>query len=148
VSNEILAFDWGTTIVGILDVARNVYTSYRGKDMIEGAKRIASSTGTIVSFGGNSRDLKELSEILSFPFDTKFQGGHDDMSEIISMIRWPPDAGTAPILGQCLRDTYRHYFGDELPPQPAGIHDLYEVNNWRDCHMTAELWKKWKRQGL
>jgi hypothetical protein len=150
VTSEVLAFDWGTTIVGVLDIAHNVYTPYRSsKEMINGTKRIASAE-IIVSFGGTYRDLTELSRMLSLTCEKELSihGHHDDMSEIISEIRWPPDPGTARILGQSLCETYRHYFGAELAIPPAHIEDEYEVSNWRDCHMTAELWKKWRRGDL
>ncbi len=151
VASEVLAFDWGTTIVGILDVDRNAYTPHRfAEGMIEGANRIAMSVGTIVSFNGNGRDLTEIAIILSLPSkqELSLRCQHDDMAEIISAIRWPPHLGTAPILGQSLYETYRHYFGAEFATPPAHIEDDYEVSNWRDCYMTAELWKQWKRGDL
>jgi len=150
-TSEVLAFDWGETIVGILDIDHNVYTPYRyRKEMIEGAKRIAMSAGTIVSFNGNGRDLDEIAKILSLPSKQKLslRCQHDDMAEIISMIRWPPDPGSAPIRGQSLYDTYRYYFAGEAITPPAHVLDSYEVNNWGDCYMPAELWKKWKRGDL
>ena len=149
-SNEILAFDWGTTIVGVLDVNPNIYTAYRHKNaMRDGAKRILFSTGTIVSFSGDRRDLIELAKLLVLPSEqVAICGHHDDMADIVSRSRWPPDLGTSPIVGQNLADTYRYYFGDALVPPPSHIQDEYEADNWRDCHMTAELWKKWKREEL
>jgi hypothetical protein len=150
-NGEILAFDWGTTIVGILDVNSNEYTAYRHRsEMPDGARRIFFAIGTIVSFNGDRRDLVELAKLLALPpgLMAIISGHHDDMADIISRIRWPPDPGTSPICGKSLDDTYRYYFGNVLTPAPLHIQDDYEANNWRDCHMTAELWKKWKREGL
>jgi hypothetical protein len=131
-TNEVLAFDWGETIVGILDVDRNVYTPYwYGKGMIEGAQRIAMSAGTIVSFNGNGRNLDEIAKLLSLPSkqELSLRCQHDDMAGIISMIRWPPDPGSAPICGQSLYDTYRYYFAGEAITPPAHVLDSCEVNN-------------------
>jgi hypothetical protein len=140
-TNEVLAFDWGTTIVGILDVERNVYTPHRfGEGMFEGAKRIATSVDTIVSFNGNGRDLIEIARILSIPSKLllSLRCQHDDMADTISAIRWPPDPGTAPILDQSLNDPYRHYFAGPLPPPPAHVHDGYEVDNWADYSQSTK----------
>ena len=145
--NEVLTFDWGTNIVGILDVKTQIYIPYRsGKEMIKGAERIISSVGTIVSFNGNSRDLPELSKILGLSSmnELKIQGEHNDMLEITSDIRWPPDQGTGSILGPGLEKTYKYYVEDEFIALPSHLKDEYEESNWRDCYMTAELWKKWK----
>ena len=146
--NDVLAFDWGTTIIGILDVERNVYMPNRfAEGMLDGAKRIATSVGTIVSFNGNGCDLIEIAKIVSISSKEalSLRCQHDDMAEIISAIRWPPDPGTTPIRGQNLLDTYRHYFINQKPRPPAHIDDVYELDNWADCYMTTELWKKWKR---
>lgn len=149
--NEVLVFDWGTTIVGILDINSDLYVPYRHSEkMREAANRIISSAGTIVSFNGNARDLVELSKMLGLESAShlSIRGTHDDMLEVTSNIRWPPNLGTGSILGPGLTATYRHYFGDGSPSQPSFLQDDYEVSNWHDCHMTAELWKKWKRGEL
>ena len=148
---EVLAFDWGTAIIGILDVTSGTYTPYRAnKRMIEGAKRLTHCAGTIVSFNGNGRDLFEIATLLGARSvaELSLRGNHDDMAEIISRIRWPPSPGTAPIVGPCLSDTYAHYFGDVRPIVPSALSDEYEADNWIDCYRTAELWRKWKRDGL
>lgn len=148
---EVLAFDWGTTVIGVLDVSSNAYTAYRyGGDMVEGAKRITSTAGTIVSFNGKGRDLIEIAKILGFSSVAEMNvlGEHNDMMEITSNIRWPPDPGSASILGPGLIANYSYYFGDEPPIPPANMQDNYLISNWRDCYMTAELWKKWKRGEL
>jgi hypothetical protein len=117
--------------------------------MVEGAKRIVFAEGTVVSFNGTGRDLSELFELLRLnDTDRVINATHDDMLEITSNIRWPPDPGTGPINGPGLEATYRYYFGEGPPPMPPGLADVYEAGNWLDCHMTAELWKKWKRGGL
>ena len=148
--NEVLAFDWGIDIVGVLDVRTGVYTAYRGKDqMVEGGKRVVFAEGSIVSFAGNSRDLPKLFELLLLEWtDSVLTATHDDMLEITSSIRWPPNPGTGPINGDGLRATYEYYFRDSMPPPPSGLADKYVEDNWRDCYMTAELWKKWKRGEL
>jgi len=150
-TNKVLAFDLGTSVVGILDVNGNTYIPYRyGTEMIEGAKRIISSMGAIVSFNGNGYDLMEMAKILgqSSVADLNISAEHNDMMKITSDIRWPPDSGTASILGPGLLETYRYYFGDEQAIPPAHLQDDYIIANWRDCYMTAELWKKWKRGEL
>lgn len=150
-THEVLAFDWGTHVIGILNVNSNTYTAYRyGENMAEGANRIISSTGAIVSFNGIRRDLIEIAKILGFSSvaEMHISGEHNDMMEITSDIRWPPDPGSASILGQGLLKTYEHYFTDIPPIPPAGLRDNYLISNWRDCYMTAELWKKWKRGEL
>lgn len=150
-THEVLAFDWGTTVIGILDVNSNAYTAYRyGENMAEGAKRIISSTGTIVSFNGISRDLIEIAKILGFSSvaEMNISGEHNDMMKITSDIRWPPDPGSASIFGPGLLETYRHYFGDKPSIPPESLQDDYLISNWKDCYMTAELWKKWKQGEL
>ncbi len=157
VMTEVLAFDCGDSVVGILDVNRGVYLPYLGKERIKGAKRLVSHVGTIVSFNGSRYDLPEISKMLSLPSVTELHisGEHNDMSRIVSEIRWPPDPGTAAILGQNLDETYRYYFGDERCNPPPDLRDKYEgdqldyiIANWRDCYMTAELWKRWRRGKL
>ena len=146
-TNEVLAFDWGTTVIGILDVNNNAYTAYlHGEQMVEGASRIILSQGTIVSFNGKGRDLIEIARMLDFPSvsEMNISAKHDDMMEITSYIRWPPVPGSASICGPGLRETFRHYFGAMNHLPPTHLQDDYIVDNWRDCCMTAELWKKWK----
>jgi hypothetical protein len=42
--SEVLALDWGTTIVRVLDITTDVYRAYRSpKERLEGAKRIVGS---------------------------------------------------------------------------------------------------------
>jgi hypothetical protein len=80
--------------------------------VIEASQRLTESVRTIVSFNGNGRDLSEIAALIGVPAaELKIRGHHNDMREIISRIRWPPDPGTAPSTGQCLADTYRNYFG-------------------------------------
>lgn len=149
--NEVLAFDWGTSIVGILDVNSGVYIPYRHNDgMIEGANRLVSSVGTIVSFNGNVKDLPELSKILGLASvqELVLCSEHNDMLEITSNIRWPPRRGEVGIFGPGLFETYTYYFSSEPAAPPSTLQDEYEVRNWRDCYMAAELWKKWKRGEL
>jgi hypothetical protein len=147
---EVLAFDWGIEIVGVLDINADIYRPYRTRgERIEGAKRIVDCDGIIVSFNGLGRDLPELSKLLDHPgAELDLKGVHHDMMPIISKIRWPPDPGTAPITGPNLYDTYRHYFGDEFPAPPPRLTDPYEISNWLDCQMTAALWLRWRRGDL
>ena|ERR1700727_2887584 len=149
--SEVLAFDWGTEIVGVLDVGTDIYRTYRTREKrIEGAKRIVDCAGIIVSFNGDGRDLPELSKILglSSPAHLTLKGAHHDMMSIISAIRWPPDPGSAPIVGSGLADTYQHYFGQATPSVPAHVTEPYEISNWLDCKMTADLWTRWQRGEL
>ena len=149
-THGVLSFDWGMTVIGILEVDSGTYTAYRYENMAEGANRLISSTGTIVSFNGNGRDLIEIAKILGFSSEAEMNisGEHNDMMEITSDIRWPPNPGSASILGPSLLETYRHYFGDIAPIPPEGLRDNYLISNWKDCYMTAELWKKWRRGEL
>lgn len=150
-TTEVLAFDWGVGILGVLDVNSNEYIPYHYREeMIRGAQRIVSSLGTIVSFNGNRCDLKEISKILglSSVADLRISGVHNDMMKITSDTRWPPDPGTGSILGPGLLATYRHYFGDQTVVPSSHLQNEYVASNWSDCYMTAELWKKWKLGGL
>jgi len=148
---EVLAFDWGVDIVGVLDINVDIYRPYRTRTKrIEGARRIIECAGIIVSFNGSGRDLLELSRLLCLPSEANLtiKGTHHDMMPIISAIRWPPDPGTAPITGPNLTETYRHYFGDEFPAPPSYVTEQYEISNWLDCKMTADLWLRWQRREL
>ena len=149
--NDVLAFDWGTSIVGVLDVNADRYRAYRtSEERIAGARRIVDCAGTIVSFNGCGRDLLEFSKILGLPFEAHLtlKGIHHDMMPIISAIRWPPDPGTAPITGPNLTETYQHYFAKVLLSPPLHVTDEYEISNWLDCKMATELWTRWQRGEL
>ncbi len=141
---EIVAFDYGGDIVGIIDVNTNAYTRYRGECMVEGAKRILSCDGVIISFNGTRCDLPMLASLAGFSASETppLRGIHHDMQIEASLDRWPPLPGTAPIVGPCLRDHYRHYCGNAPPNPPNCLKDEYERDNWLDCYMTAELWRK------
>ena len=156
-TTEVLAFDWGINIIGVLDVNSNEYVPYYGEEMIQGARRIVSSLGTIVSFNGDERDLSEISKILglSSVSELNIGGEHNDMLKITSDTRWPPDPGSGSICGPGLLKTYQHYFGDMPVVPPLYLKSKYENNqlqyvesNWMDCYMAAELWKKWKLGAL
>ena len=141
---EILAFDYGEDIVGMIDLNTDTYTRYRGKAMVEGAKRILACDGIIVSFNGTCYDLPRLAKFagLSASDTPSLRGIHHDMQIEASRDRWPPRPGTAPIIGSGLRDHHRHYCGHS-PAEPPGWLDCeYERSNWLDCYMTAELWRK------
>lgn len=148
---EVLAFDWGIDIVGVLDVNADIYRAYRtGNERIEGAQRIVECAGIIISFNGDGYDLFELSKILGLlsVASLTLRGTHHDMMPIISAIRWPPDPGTAPITGSNLLETYQHYFGAVVPVPPSHVSQQYEISNWLDCKMTADLWTQWRRDEL
>ncbi len=141
--SEVLSFDWGTTIVGVLDVHTAIYTPYHGTTQIEGARRIVSCCGTIVSFNGNLYDLPQIARILGLASAEELQlrGTHDDMLEITSEVLWP---GPKTIIGSGGL-TYRYtLFCSGIPIPASPTQDVYEESNWRDCYMAAELWKKWK----
>ncbi len=141
---KILAFDYGEDIVGMIDLNTHDCTRYRGKCMIEGAKRILVCDGIIISFNGTCYDLPKLVKVARFSAsDTpSLRGIHNDMQIEASRDRWPPLPGTAPIVGSGLRDHYRHYCGHS-PAEPPGWLDCeHERNNWLDCYMTAEIWRK------
>jgi hypothetical protein len=149
--SDVLAFDWGIDIVGVLDVNADSYRAYRTRsERIEGARRIVECAGIIISFNGDGCDLVELSKILglSSRADLTLKGTHHDMMPIVSAIRWPPDPGTAPITGPNLLETYQHYFGAVFPVPSSHLTDQYEISNWYDCKMTAELWNRWQRAEL
>lgn len=139
--NEILAFDVGTGIVGVLDVQTGSYAAYRGQDMSRGARRIFECEGIIIRFNGNRYDLPKLAKRLDDCNSVlEPRGKHIDMREEASRDRWPPDPGTQPIRGTNLISHYMHYFGEPLPEPPDSLKDEYEQNNWRDCRMAADLW--------
>ena len=142
---EVLAFDVGEDIVGILDLGRGRYEPYRGKRKAIAARRLIRCEGTIVSFNGNRFDLPELARLLGKTGvnDLDIQAEHLDMSVIASIDRWPPDPGTMPILGDSLLRAYAHYFPDEpeIDP-PSDLNDGYQIDNWRDCWMAGQLWRK------
>ena len=145
---EVLAFDTGETIVGVLDLNTGAYTPYRKHGeppWTKGAQRVIECDGIVVSFNGNERDLPDLAEItgLESADGLPLRGVHCDMRVIASRDRWPPDPGTEPIRGECLATTYEHYFpDDDVPATPASIADEYEQHNWRDCWLAATLWKR------
>lgn len=139
--NEILSFDVGTGIVGVLDVQTGSYAAYRGQDILVGARRVFDCEGIIISFNGNTYDLPELVKRLDGRDSVlEPRGKHIDMSEEASRDRWPPKPGTKPIQGPNLIDHYKHYRGELLPQPPDSLKDEYEQNNWRDCRMAADLW--------
>ena len=141
---EILAFDYGEDIVGMIDLDADIYARYRGARMVDGARRILACDGIVVSFNGAGYDLRKLAEPsgLSSSGVPPLRGVHHDMSSEASQDRWPPRPGTAPIVGCSLRDHYRHYCGPTPPEPPGFLDDAYERSNWRDCHMAAELRRK------
>ena len=128
---EILAFDYGEDIVGMVDLNTDAYTRYRGECMVEGAKRILASDGIIVSFNGSGYDLPRLAELSGFSasYTPALRGIHHDMQIEASRDRWPPLPGTAPIVGSGLRDHYRHYCGHSPPEPPGWLKDEYERSN-------------------
>ena len=145
---EVLAFDTGTTIVGVLDLNTGIYTAYRKHGeppWTKGAERVIECDGIVVSFNGNRYDLPHLAGITGVEAADRLplRGVHCDMRVIASKDRWPPDPGTEPIWGERPRSTYKHYFpDDDVPVPPASITDPYEQDNWRDCWLAATLWKK------
>ena len=142
-TQEIMAFDWGESIVGVLDVSTGTYLPYRGDRMADGARRVFDCEGIIVSFNGNEFDLRKLKELLRDDnASAEIKGTHFDMLVEASRDQWPPKAGTSPIRGTNLRSYYWIYFGETLPEPPEGIMDEYERNNWLDCRMAADLWRK------
>ena len=140
---DILAIDWGTSILGILDVETEIYVAYRDEHMRDGAQRVALCKGAVITFNGNHRDLPEIAKLLGVEI-LSLQAQHFDMLELTSLERWPPDPGTGPILGQDLTKTYVYFFGNEAAAPPPHLTDPYEVGNWQDCFRTARLWKRWK----
>jgi hypothetical protein len=138
---QVLAFDCGTTILGVLDVHSDEYTPYRHHDMKHGARRLREGSGAIVSFNGKRYDFPVLARLLGLA-SFECAATHYDMLEISSLDRWPPSVGTNPILGSCLTSTYEHYFGATMERPPVHLRDDYEINNWQDCYMAAKLWER------
>ncbi|MCY3623415.1 MAG: hypothetical protein OXH68_17120 [Gammaproteobacteria bacterium] len=151
-NTEVLAFDCGQDIVGILDIKTGEYLPYRGGRMIEGARRILDCAGEVVSYNGIRYDLDELAEIVGVETtdNLALNGEHRDMQVIASARCWPPDEGTEPILGTGLVSMYERCLGGDLPDPPSHVIDEYERSNWRDCYMAGELWKElaanWRHQ--
>lgn len=143
-TEDVLAFDVGQNIVGVLDLVTERYTPYRGSCKIDGARRVIECEGTIVSFNGCEYDLPKLIKLLkdSGSGNVGIRGTHCDMREIASADRWPPDPGKKPIWGTNLMTQYEHYCGSTLPEPPDGLRDDYEEDNWRDCYMAGRLWMK------
>lgn len=141
---EILAFDYGQSIVGMIDLRTDLYIRYKGRRMVDGARRILDCEGIVISFNGTRYDLPRLAELVGVADSDNppLRGEHVDMQIEASRDRWPPDPGTSPIAGENLEKTYRHYFGESLPDPPDYLDDDYERNNWDDCYMTAMLWRK------
>jgi len=149
--SPVLAFDWGTTIMGVLDVNSNTYKAYRYKEqMIEASKMLINCDGTIISFSQNDRDLKEIAKLLGINNIDLLQinSTHNNMAPIVTNIRWPPRDGESGIIGTNLEANYEHYFQGIVPTTPDGLTDSYEISNWYDCYIVAELWKKWKQGQL
>jgi hypothetical protein len=146
-TEEVVSFDWGTTIVGVLDVHTDIYTPYRGTRLIDGARRVAGCRGTVVSFNGNLCDLAKVAEILGLPpSELQLSGHHDDMLEITSAVLWP---GPKPILGGGgLAERFASLCRDVQIPSSPFPDVPYVDDNWRDCYMAAQLWKKWRRGEL
>jgi hypothetical protein len=67
---------------------------------------------------------------------------------IFSAIRWPPDPGAAPTTGPNLTETYQHFFGAVVPEPPLHVTEQYEISNYLDCKMTADLWNRWRQREL
>jgi hypothetical protein len=142
--NEALSFDWGTTIIGVMDVNSDAYTAYRGTQRIEGAQRLVACRGSIVGFNSNACDLPKIAEILGLASaaELQLQGTHDDMWEITCRIIWP---GDGPLInGWPLSERYAYFFGKNFVLPPFPDQDDYVYDSWRDCYMTAQLWKRWK----
>ena len=60
---ELLAFDVGIDIVGIIDLRTDTYDCYRGSRIANGAKRIMDCDGVVITFNGNRYDIPELAKI-------------------------------------------------------------------------------------
>ncbi len=144
-TTETLAFDIGTDIVGILNLESNEYKPSRGNRKAIGAQRLIECSGVIVSFNGNGYDLPELAKLLGKATVQELGSlaQHLDMQEITSCVRWPPDPGKKTIAGQGLRNSYEYYFPDQkFPDPPSSVRNDYEKDNWQDCWMAGQLWRK------
>ena len=141
---EILAFDYAQSMVGMIDLRTDSYSRYRGRCMVDGARRILDCEGTIISFNGAIYDLPELARIagIAEPAALSLRGDHHDMMIEASRDRYPPVSGNSKIIFQPLWKYYEHYCGEPLPDPPDFLIDDYERDNWDDCYMTAMLWRK------
>ena len=145
---EVLAFDTGTTIVGVLDLNTGIYTPYRKHGeppWTKGAERVIECDGIVVSFNGNRVRLAPLGRDhrSGVGGQTSVEGRplrhESDRLERSLATR----SGHRADMGQRLTLTYKHYFpDDDVPVPPASITDPYEQDNWRDCWLAATLWKK------
>lgn len=138
--DEVLAFDTGIDVVGILEIGTGEYTAYRGlKRMAEGARRLLKAR-EIISYNGNRYDLKELASILGFSSveELIIEGTHYDMQEIC----WNP------IFGSDLVFTYEENYGTSPIASPDYVTDSYEIDNYRDAFRAAELYRSWKKGTL
>lgn len=128
--HDVLAFDTGTSIIGIFSVKKNEYRAYYGDDRKKAAQRLVRAK-EIVSYNGNRYDLADISRALGLPENQlpPLKGIHHDMREI----HW------VNILGSNLRCTYGLYYPD-VPNFPQ----TYESSNQMDCYMAWKLWECWK----
>ena len=99
---ELLAFDVGVDIVGILDLRTDAYVCYRGPRRCGGARRILDCDGVVISFNGIRYDLPKLTKIVGVAggYALSLKGAHYDMRIHACRDRWPPrDGEDDPILG-------------------------------------------------
>ena len=89
---ELLAFDVGVDIVGILDLRTDAYVSFRGTRKPDGARRILDCDGVVISFNGIRYNLPELAKITGVADDDAPppKGTHCDMRIHACRDRWPP----------------------------------------------------------
>ena len=130
-----LIIDTGHDIIGILSVADERYTPYRGSDISLAIQRIEVAD-ELVTYNGIDYDLEVLGEFAGLPKGKKLplKGIHTDMQ----IICWSDR-----IRGSSLRNTYLMYFS-EHPNFP----DTYEGSNELDVYMTFKLWELWKQEQL
>jgi len=67
---ELLAFDVGDDIVGIINLRTDAFDHYRGTRMPDGARRMLDCDGVIISFNGIVYDLPALAKILGIADST------------------------------------------------------------------------------
>jgi hypothetical protein len=139
-----LAIDVGDTIIGIYCLEAGAYTAYRpppfaqdDSEILRAIARIQAADEAVFFLGTNFNDLRELGRFARLKDRQELPLKADavvDMARICS-----------PRLWQTLFACYEYHFGPWIRPVLVPpIEDDYVYRNYRDCSMTAQLWRKWK----
>ena len=138
---EILVFDVGENIIGMIDLNTDTYSHYRGPRMVR-SQRILDCQGIVISFNGSTGTGRPWQRLLGLPTRPLYlsaplrYAGRGIPRSLASGTRDRSDSG------QNLQETYWNYFRDSPPDPPDYLDDDYERDNWSDCYMAAALWRR------